>query len=195
MTGMEIPLLIAGTAVSFIGSMRQASAANQQASMEANAERAAAERNAQIAERNAEIIRNNSNVDAARVERETRIRQGAARAAGGGNGLELMGSALDIMEDNFMEGELDRLMILHEGEIAAENYLSDAEFARYGGETRAQAATYRGKTEASAARMGAVGSLLRGGSKIAGKMPSGGQVVGDLGGPFGTGNHPGETPK
>jgi len=184
MTGMEIPLMIAGAGISFIGSMRQASAMTSIGQQEAQAERAAAERNAQVAERNAKIVRNNSNVNAARVERETRIRQGAARAAGGGNGLELMGSALDIMEDNFMEGELDRLTILHEGELEAQSFMEQADFYRFGGENRAQAAAFQGNAAASSTRAGAVGSLLGSAGKIAGAGFGGG-------GSYGPGSSPG----
>lgn len=188
MSGFEIPLMIAGAAVSFIGSMRQASATKQLGQQQAVAERQAAEYNADVSERNAEITRNNARVDARRVEREMRIKKGQVAAAGSGSGLQLMGSALDVMEDNFFEGELDRLTILHEGEIRAQNFERDAEFTRFSGQTKAQSAIYRSKTEASSIRTGAVGGLLGTGAKVASKTnfgsPSSSLVVSNVGGSF-----------
>lgn len=165
MTGLETGTLMAisagmsvvSTAVTAIGQIQQG-----------NAQKSAANYNAAVARNNAILARQNAAAQAKRQERESRIRAGANRAAVGASGIDLMGSALDIMEDNAMEEELDRLTILHQGEVKA-----------LGLESGATLEQFEGRQAARAGKMGAAGTLLKGGAKLAsGFSPSSGGGVG-----------------
>jgi hypothetical protein len=141
MTGVEIAM-IAGAAVSAMGAIQQG-----------NAAKGAANFNAQVAQNNAIAARQNAASSARRQEREARIRAGANRASASASGLQLMGSTLDFMEDNAMEEELDRLTIIHQGELQAS-----------GLETSAQLMRAEGRSRQRAGYMGAAGTLLKGGA-------------------------------
>jgi len=147
MTGIETALIIAGTAVSAIGAIQQG-----------NAAKAAANYNAAVARNNAIASRQNAEAQAKRQEREARIRAGANRAALGGSGVQLEGSVLDVLEDNAMEEELDRLMILHQGELQASNFESSANLMEF-----------EGRQAQKAGRFKAFGTLAAGGAKAYGK--------------------------
>lgn len=150
MTGLE-PIVIAqiaGTVISAVGAIQQG-----------NAAKASANFNATIASNNAIAARNKATADAARQEREGRLRAGAARAAVGASGITGEGSALDLMEANATQEELDRLTILHGGELQAMGFESDAAVARQ-----------RGSAAQSASRVKAGSTLLLGGAKAFGSI-------------------------
>ena len=148
MTGVEITLaqglMLAGTGVTALGSIQQGNAAKQAANF-----------NAQVANNNAIAARQNAAANAKRLEREARLRAGANIAASGASGVQVSGSVMDLLEDNAMEEELDRLTILHQGELQASGLESSATLLRAEG-SAAQRAGFTG----------AAGTLLSGAGKL-----------------------------
>ena len=145
MTGFEaLPLILTGlgTAVSAVGAIKQGSAANR-----------AAKFNAQVASNNAIAARRAAAEDARRFNRQTMKRMGTMRAGG---------ASLDLLEDSAMEEELERLSILHGGEIQAAGFTQTATLERA-----------RGKAAVRKGRFGAAATLLTGGAKIASKLDLG----------------------
>lgn len=176
MTGLETALLIGGTAVSAIGSIQQGNAAKQAANF-----------NAQVANNNAIAARQNAAANAKRQEREARLRAGANRAAAGASGIQLSGSVLDLLEDNAMEEELDRLTILHQGELQASGLESSATLLRAEG-SAAQRAGFAGAAStllsgASELDFGGFSSSSRPMGTISGAAASGRAGAGFGGGP------------
>lgn len=147
MTGAEVALVatLAGTAMSAVGAIQQGSAAKNAASF-----------NAAVANNNAIAARQNAAASAKRQQREARLRAGANRAAMGASGVE-GGSAYDLLEDNAMEEELDRLTIIHQGDLRAA-----------GLEASAGLLTAQGKAAKKAGLTSAAGTLLKGGAKAYG---------------------------
>lgn len=142
---------IAGAAMSAIGQIQQGNAAKQAASF-----------NAAIASNNAIASRQKATADAARQERESRLRAGAVGAARGASGGTAAGSALDLMESNAAQEELDRLTILHGGDLQAAGFESDAAVQRM-----------RGSAAQKAGRLGAASTLLIGGARASGSFGGG----------------------
>jgi len=143
-------LMVAGTAIQAVGQIQQG-----------NAAKAAADFNAAVARNQAIGARQKATADAARQERESRLRAGAARAAIGASGVTGEGSALDILEANAAQEELDRLTILHGGEMQATGF-----------ETSAQLEQMRGAQAQKASRFAAGSTLLLGGATAYGSMGS-----------------------
>ena len=142
MTGVEIALAVASTAMSAYGAIQQGNAANQ-----------AAKFNSAVANNNAIAARQNASENAKRQQREARQRAGANRANAAASGT-FGGSAFDLLEDNAMEEELDRLTIIHQGELKASGLEAS------GGLMSAQ-----GRQAQTAGYFGAAGALLKGGAK------------------------------
>lgn len=144
MTGVEIAL-IAGAAISAMGAIQQG-----------NAAKGAAKFNAQVANNNAIASRQNAKAGAKRQAREARLRAGTNRANAAASGT-YGGSALDLLEDNAIEEELDRLTIIHQGELQAA-----------GLEASAGLLTAQGKAAKKAGYTSAAGTLLKGGASLYG---------------------------
>ena len=142
MTGVEIAM-IAGAALSAAGAVQQGNAAKQSAKF-----------NAAVANNNAIASRQNASANAKRQAREARQRAGTNRASAAASGV-YGGSAFDLLEDNAMEEELDRLTIIHQGELQAQ-----------GLEASAGLLTAQGKQAQIAGYTSAAGSLLKGGGAL-----------------------------
>lgn len=127
MTGMEIAavagtafsvgdiMLVAGAAASVMGSMQQANYQKQQA-----------EYNAAVARNQAIAHRQAAEAQAKRSDREQRLRAGSQRARFAASGVTLEGTPLDLMTDTEIEAQLERNMIIYNGEIGATNSLAQA---------------------------------------------------------------------
>jgi len=170
MTGME-PLVmaqVAGAALSAVGAISQASAA-----------RGAADYNAKVAASNAITARQQGEADAARQERESRLRAGAARARVGAAGIDVGGSPLAVLEDNAMQEKLDELRILHASEVQAIGFENEAMLEKSRGAAAMRSGVVSavgqlglaGATAYSAGGFGGDGSSF---SKKAGRLFSGG---------------------
>lgn len=152
MTGIEFSFLTAlkvvGGVVSAISSMRQASAAKD-----------AAEFNAAVNRNNAITARQQAEADAKEQERDKRLRAGANRASLGGSGVSVEGSPLDVLGDIAAEEELDRLKILHNGELRATGFENNAQLDTM------RANSQSGVGGAASSILGVAGGLGGGGSR------------------------------
>ena len=135
-----------------------------------NAARETGEYNAAIAERNAGIARDQANADAEAQGRFARQKIGAARAAYGASGVTLEGSPIDVLAMSASNAELDRLNILHAGEIKAMGYRDTAQLDRMKGE----AAQSKGYGDAASA-------ILTGTTQSRKPKPQIGYTIGDYG--------------
>jgi len=135
-----------GTAMSALGALQQG-----------NAAKSAAQYNAAVSRNNAIAARQKATADAARQERESRLRAGQVGAAVGASGGTTEGSALDILESNAAQEELDRLTIIHGGDISGQGFESDATVQGM-----------RGSAAQKQGRMGAASALVLGGAKTFG---------------------------
>ena len=122
-----------------------------------SAEAKAAKANAAISRQDAQIALE----DAAAQERQTRIETkrliSAQRAAAGASGSALSGSALLLMSDAAVEGELEAMGIRRRGELVAGRHLQQAAAFK----SQARSAVIGGV-------LGAGASLFSGASAIAG---------------------------
>lgn len=105
-----------GTVVSVISAFSQGRASSS-----------ASTYNAQVMAQNADIARSNASMQAAQIERETKIRLGAIRAAQGkSGGTGDSGSVLDVLGDVASQSELERQHALYQGELQARGYQNSA---------------------------------------------------------------------
>jgi hypothetical protein len=134
-----------GTAVQFIGANQQGKAAQ-----------AAANYNADIADQNAVLTREQTIEQERRARVESRKQLGLMRANYAASGVDIDGSALDVLEESAATAELDALTIRHGGELQEQAYRSEAAFQRFSG-----------KQARKASRYGASGVLLQGSAQTA----------------------------
>lgn len=124
--------------------------------VQAGAESAAENYNADIAMQNATMANN----QAAEEERKNRVQSkkqlGDIRASYGSSGVNIDGSALDVLEESAANAELDSLQIKHGGQVKARAYENEANLDRF-----------RAKNAKVAGYFGAASSVLNSGSKIA----------------------------
>lgn len=148
-----------GTAATAVGAGLSAFSALSQGA----AADSAARYNAALYERNAQITRQNAQMQEDRQRRLATMRAGANRAAIGASGITTEGSALDLLESNAMQEELDALMIRWNGANAAADLEANAQLQRAQGRN----ARLSGYGQAGSA-------LLLGGTRAAGmlKAPS-----------------------
>lgn len=137
---LAVGMMAAGTAVSAYGQY-QAGKARQQA----------ANYNAAIAERNAEIAKDQADYEADRQASKLRRVVASQRVGYLANGVTVSGSAMDLLSDTVVQGELDRLAILYGGEVEAVNQYAEAARERMAGAAARRAGT-----------IGAFGTLLSG---------------------------------
>jgi hypothetical protein len=117
--------------------------------------------NAQVAEMNAQSARDWAQYEAKRQQEKSRAflaRQEAAFASNGVVGTE--GSPLLMMADTAASAELDRLAIIHKGEVAAIRGQNEAAGMRWGADMAVQSGYMR-----------AGASLLQGASMVANMNP------------------------
>lgn len=111
MSGLEVLALGLGAVGGVFQAVGTAQAASSQAAGKAY--------EAEVADRNAIIARQQGQANAEDARRETRRRLGVIRAGFGSKGFSLSGTALDVLEDQAVEGELAASREAYEGEIAA----------------------------------------------------------------------------
>lgn len=90
----------------------------------------AAEYSAKVNEINAQTARLQAGADVARKQREKVRALGTMRANYGASGLQVAGSALDVMTDSFLEYTLDEKTIAYQGEINAIDFQNKAKLGR-----------------------------------------------------------------
>ena len=90
----------------------------------------AAKAQAKVAEMNRDIALRQNALDVSRQRQRNRFNAGANRASVANSGLTFDGSAVDIMNSNAVQDELDVLLTKYEGDKAAWGYSTGAAFAR-----------------------------------------------------------------
>ncbi len=150
MTGVEVALVltIVSTAVAGYGAYQQGQNASKTAKYQS-----------QVAQRNAEIARQNSVLAGKQQDRLNRIRLGSIRAAAGASGgVSNTGSALEVVADSAIQGELKRQDILRAGEIKAAGFAAGSALSLF----ESEAASKTGKVGAAAALLGGSGDIASG---------------------------------
>jgi hypothetical protein len=151
MAGLSIGTTVAGTMMRSEGAKAQAAAMW-----------AAAQYNAETYRKNAEIVINQAAEDERKFRTIFAKDQGKSRANIGASGITVSGSALDVLEQNARDAEVDALQIRHEGTIRAYSFNRQAELALMEGRAGLRA----GRTASSA-------TLLEGAGRIAGQVLTG----------------------
>ncbi len=144
-------IMAAGAVISAVGAIRQG-----------QAQKAAADYNAQIAEQNAQIARSQA-LDAERVQqRETYMRLGAIRAAQGhAGGAAGEGSVLDVLGDVAAQSERERQQVIYEGELRARGFTNTATLDRYSGEQAVTSSYFKAGSELLGGSSSAYGQYQR----------------------------------
>lgn len=145
---------IASGVIGAVGAIQQGKA--QASAAKYNA--AVQEQNAKISERNRAISLSQTESDAADKAREVRRTLASIRANYGSSGLDMAGSALDVLEDSAIEGALDVTKIRYQGDVKAQGYRDEAYAQRNG----AELSRMNAKSASTAAGIGAASSILGG---------------------------------
>lgn len=155
---MAIPAaILTGTAISAYGSIREGQAVD-----------AASQYNAQVAENNALQAIDQATEEERRHRILARKQLGAMRAGYGASGIEVDGSALDVLEDSAATAERDALTIRYGGQVRAQGFRNEARLERFRG---SNARTQSYLTAASTVLFGAAkaGDASSGAGKKGGK--------------------------
>jgi hypothetical protein len=118
MTGLEVAALAltaASAVTGAVGAIQQGNA--QAASLRAQADQA--NYNRQVSLRNRDIALQQSDADQASRQLEHRRQLATIRAGYGNSGLDISGSALDVIEDTALEQQLDVAKIGYSGKLKA----------------------------------------------------------------------------
>lgn len=148
--------MVASTAVSALGAMKQGEA--QAASYRAQAQ--AQEYNAQVAHNNAQTAQSQANSQEEQQRRHFRMMQGEATAAAAqsGAGLNASDSNTKVLEQNALMNELDALNIRYEGQKQATGLYAQEEQDKYG----AKVSRMNASNAESAGMLNAGASILSG---------------------------------
>lgn len=133
----------AGAGISFLGAMYQGQQAQQQANF-----------NAAVAEKNARLSKQKAAVDEQRSRVASKKQLGSIRAGYAASGVNLEGTALDVLSESAATAELDALTIRYGGEMESQAFSEQAVQDRRAGEA-AKTGSY----------MSGAGSLLMGGAQ------------------------------
>ncbi len=143
-----IALTLAGTAVAYAGAQQQKKAAQQ-----------AGEYNKAVSEVNAKTAQQQA-AYAAEQKREQYMRVKSSQIAGfSKGGITLDDSAIDVMSDSVMSGELDALAEEYKGKVGANRYKQEGALSLMESSSRAKA--YGNQ---------ATGTLLTGATRAAGQV-------------------------
>lgn len=99
--------------------------------------------NAKIQKNNAISARNNANYEADRIRKRNRLIAGKQRAAYLKSGIDLSGSAEDVLLDSEIEGELDVAAAQYAGESSANASLGRAKLSEFEGRAAGRAGYVR----------------------------------------------------
>jgi hypothetical protein len=121
---------------------------------EGEAQGQAADYNAQAATQNAEQTRLQAKEEERRARIAGRKHLGSMRAGYGASGVQMDGSALDVLEESARNVELDALTIRHAGEVRARGFENEAVLERM-----------RGKNARKGGMLKAAGILFSAGGK------------------------------
>jgi len=142
---MAGPLLAAGGLLGAVGSIQKGNAANQ-----------ASQFNAGVMENNANFASQQGAENQRRIRRSNAQFQGTQTASIGASGLQLSGSALNVLSDSAIEGELMALDAKVSSENQAKGLRSQSSLERQ-----------RGKSARTAGFITAGSQILSAGAKLA----------------------------
>lgn len=145
---ISLALTAAGTGVAVAGKLEAASAARE-----------AGRFNAKVAENNAKAEQDKAQFEAQQIRKRNLVMLGKQKAAFAKSGVNLSGSALDVMFDSESQGELDVLAAVYGGNLGA-NYQR----------SRGVLAGLEGRNAATAAMYGAASTALTGIGQGAGQF-------------------------
>jgi len=159
MGAIAMPLMIASTAMSAIGSIRQgqAQAANYNAQAQAN------DYNAVVAQNNARVAADQANAQEEQQRRHFRELQGQAYAGIAQSGTGFTGSNEDVLTQNAVNNELDALTIRYEGQNKMKSLESQAAIEKY----NASINRMNAKEAKTAGYLNAGANILSGATKYA----------------------------
>lgn len=149
MTGLEIAAALAASAatVSAVGSIRQGQAASNAANF-----------NAAVAKQNADIAGGQEVAASEALQRNQARKLGSMTAAYGASGVQMAdGSAADVLGESARMASLDQATLRYNYDLKKRGYNVEGELARANGENSRTASYFN-----------AMGSMLSGGSKVAG---------------------------
>lgn len=142
MAGVFPVAMMAGAAISAAGAIQRS-----------NAEKAAANYNAQLRERDATVALQQANQQAWLVRLQGQQAAGAMRAGYGASGVTVEGSPMDALAMSASQNELDAQTVLYGAKLKATGYASDAALAR----NQAIVAGQQGQLEAASYLVGGAG--------------------------------------
>lgn len=145
------------TAVSVMGAMQQANAAEASARAQAQQQ----EYNATVARNNAKVAADQANAAEEQQRRRFNALQGQAIAGIAQSGTGFDGSNLDLLKQNEINNELDALTIRYEGQNKAAGLIAQADQDMYG----AQVSRMNASTARTAGYFNAGSNLLSGMSR------------------------------
>jgi hypothetical protein len=119
--------LVASAATAAVGAVAEGQAQKEAYKAQANAN----EYNAKVSDMNAQIARNNASVREEAMRRKARQVLGQQRGALGQSGIQMTGSALDIIQQSTTMAELDALNTRYEGDLQARGLIATAVGERY----------------------------------------------------------------
>lgn len=106
--------------------------------------------NAQLSRYNAKLAAEKGVVDEARSRATGAKILGSMKAGYGASGVQMEGSALDVLEESAANAEMDAQLVKHGAKVNEFNFLAEAKMNEY----KADAAITAGKYNANAARIG-----------------------------------------
>lgn len=142
---IAVALAAVGTGVSAYAAVAQGQAAED-----------AGKFNAAVAANDATNAQNQANFEATQIRRRNAIRGGSDRAAFAKGGVDISGSAQDVLFDNAIQGELDVMAAQYGGAARAQYYTSKGALAKF-----------EGRQAASAGVLNAGSTILTGASRAA----------------------------
>jgi hypothetical protein len=114
--------------------------------------------NANVAQNQAAETSMRAGFEAQQIRRKNLILSGDQRAAYAKSGVDISGSAVDVMNDSGVQGELSALASLWAGQNQSQKYLSQAKLD-----------IFQGDQSRSSGYLSAGGTILSGSANVAGK--------------------------
>lgn len=153
---------VASGAIGAIGAIQSANSAKASANYNAKVQ----ENNAKVAERNRTMALDQSESEAGQKNREVRRTLSTIRTQYGKSGLDMAGSALDVLEDSAIEGAQDVQTIRYQGNLRAQGYSDEATAQRNGAELSRMNAASQGSAGILNAASSLIGGISRAGSGL-----------------------------
>jgi hypothetical protein len=150
---LAVVVAAAGAAVGTVSSLEAASAQEK-----------AQKYNAAVARNQAQSAQQQAQMEANRIRQHNRLIAGKQRSAILKSGVDISGSAVDVMYDSAIQGEWDALIALYTGKMQSDNLEASARLSQFQGSTARQMGYYNA---GNSILTGAGGIASAGGSYMA----------------------------